>query len=410
MRRSSAAWSSRCGSSISIPFSQEVSGPDESLRTLLGALVPRGLEAHVVLPAPGPQVPRYEALGARVHFAPLALLRRDLSFAAAAYPVASRTRAPSRSAPWRGGFAPISSTPTWRCCWKGAWRPATLGLPHVLHYRGNTIDRPKWAFDLLVAAWTRAADRIFCISGATAEIFRRRGHQRRVEVLYNPIDLEQVQARAGFERRSARRWERDPGQPLVGTVGRIHPRKDLETFVRAAARIAAGSPEARFAIVGAAEAPVEETYRARLDALVRELGLEGRLVFAGARRDVPEVMRALDLFLLTSRHEGFGRVVAEAMAAARPAVVTDEGALPELVERGAYGLCVPAGDDAAFAAEALTLLRDPHAAAELGRRAAEGARRFDVVSVAERVWSRYGELTLGRDPLKQTSAPTVRAR
>ena len=120
-------------------------------------------------------------------------------------------------------------------------------------------------------------------------------------------------------------------------------------------------------------------------------------------------MRAFDLFLLTSRHEGFGRVVAEAMAAARPAVVTDEGALPELVERGAYGLCAPAGDDAAFAAQALTLLRDPRAATELGRQAAEGARRFDVVSVAERVWSRYLALTGGSDGVRRTSEPTVPA-
>ena len=154
---------------------------------------------------------------------------------------------------------------------------------------------------------------------------------------------------------------------------------------------------------------METAYRARLDALVRELGLEARLVFAGARRDIPDVMRALDLFLLTSRHEGFGRVVAEAMAAARPSVVTDEGAPPELVERGAYGLCAPAGDDAAFAAQALTLLRNPRSAAELGARAAEGARRFDVVSVAERVWSRYLALAGDSAGVNRTSESTVRA-
>jgi glycosyltransferase involved in cell wall biosynthesis len=278
----------------------------------------------------------------------------------------------------------------------------------VVHYRGNTIDRPKWAFDLLVTAWTRSADHIFCISKATAEIFRRRGHQRQVEVLYNPIDLNRFRpGPASAEVRAA--LGAGPGQPLVGTVGRIHPRKDLETFVRAAARIAAGSPEVRFAVIGAAEAPVEETYRARLDALVRQLGLEGRLVFAGARRDVPDVMRALDLFVLTSRHEGFGRVVAEAMAAARPSVVTDEGAPPELVERGTYGLCAPANDDGAFAAQALTLLRDPRAASQLGARAAEGARRFDVVSVAERVWARYVALVGDPAGVKRTSEPTVRA-
>jgi glycosyltransferase involved in cell wall biosynthesis len=389
------------------PFSQEVSGPDESLRTLLAALIPRGLEAHVVLPAPGPQVPRYEALGATVHFAPLALLRRDLSFGAAAYPVRLARSAVLIGALARRIRADLIHT-NMEVLLEGGLAARTLGLPHVLHYRGNTIDRPKWAFDLLVGAWTRSADHIFCISNATAEIFRRRGHQKKVEVLYNPIDLNRFRPGPGSaEVRAA--LGAGPGQPLVGTVGRIHPRKDLETFVRAAARIAAASPEVRFAVIGAAEAPVEEIYRARLDTLVRELGLEGRVVFAGARRDVPEVMRALDLFLLTSRHEGFGRVVAEAMAAARPLVVTDEGALPELVKRGMYGLCARATDDAAFATQALSLLRDPRAASELGARAAEGAQRFDVISVAEWVWARY--LALASDPaaVMRTSEPTVRA-
>src|SRR5262245_19058423 len=67
------------------PFSQEVSGPDESLRVLLAALMPAGVEAHVALPAPGPQVDRYQALGARTHFVKLATLRRALSPATTLY-------------------------------------------------------------------------------------------------------------------------------------------------------------------------------------------------------------------------------------------------------------------------------------------------------------------------------------
>ena len=60
------------------PFSQQVSGPDESLLALLSGLMPLGVEPHVVLPHPGPQVPRYEALGARVHYAPLTFLKRRM--------------------------------------------------------------------------------------------------------------------------------------------------------------------------------------------------------------------------------------------------------------------------------------------------------------------------------------------
>ncbi len=390
------------------PFSQEVSGPDESLRTLLGALIPRGLEAEVVLPAPGPQVSRYEALGARAHFAPLAVLRRDLSLAAAGYPARLLRAVVAVGALARRLRVDLIHT-NMEVLLEGGLAARALRLPHVLHYRGNTLDRPAFAFDALTAVWTRTADHVFCISGATAEVFRRRGHLQHVEVLYNPIDLGRFRpGPPSIEVRAA--LGAAPDQPLVGTVGRINPRKDLETFVRAAARAAAGAPEARFTIVGAAEGPVETAYRMRIEALIAELGLGDRLVLAGARRDVEAVMRALDVFVLTSRHEGFGRVVAEAMAAARPIVVTDEGALPELVERGAYGRSAPAGDDAAFAAEVLALLADRAGAAALGARAEKSAHRFDVAAVADRVLERYRGLVEARaTDVRRTGAPTPRA-
>ena len=376
------------------PFSQEVSGPDESLRTLLGALIPRGVEAHVVLPVPGPQVPRYEALGARVHFAPLALLRRDLTVEAALYPVRLARAVAAVAGIARAVGADLVHT-NMEVLLEGALAAALLRKPHVLHYRGNTLDRPKLVFDALVAAWTRGADTVYCISGATAKLFQRRGHRDKVEVLYNPVDLAAF-AGASADSESRRTLGADPGQPLVGTVGRIHPRKDLETFVRAAAFVAAEAPLARFVVVGAAEAEVEKKYQEQLTRLVRDLGLDRRLTFAGARRDIPSVMRALDLFVLTSRHEGFGRVVAEAMAAARPVVVTEEGALPELVGGGTDGLCAAPGDAPEFARQILRLLGDRPAAAALGGRAAVAARKFDAAAIADRVWTRYQALVRAR--------------
>jgi len=385
------------------PFSQEVSGPDESLRTLLAQLVPLGVEPHVVLPASGPQVVRYEALGARVHFEPLAALRRDISLAAAAYPAQLLRSAWSIAALARRLRADLVHT-NMEVLLEGGLAARALRLPHVLHYRGNTLDRPKLVFDALTRTWTALSDRIFCISGATAEVFRKRGLGRRVEVLYNPIDLARFspgpaapEVRASLGARS--------GELLIGTVGRIHPRKDLETFVLSAVEVARALPAARFVIVGEAEAPVELAYREQLQALIHRVGLDERILLAGARRDVPDVMRALDLFVLTSRHEGFGRVVAEAMGAARPIVVTDEGALPELVERGKYGLCAPAADPGAFALRALELLREPARGWALGQRAREGAAQFDAGSVAGRVWDRYRALVL-----KRTGPPTAPAR
>ncbi len=377
------------------PFSQEVSGPDESLRTLLRALVPLGVEPHVVLPAAGPQIPRYEAVGATVHVLPLAKLRRDLSPAeAVAYPVQlSRSVLGVRALARRVGAALIHTN--MEVLLDGGLAARSLGLPHVLHYRGNTLDSPKLVFDGLTAIWTALSDHVYCISRATAGVFERRGRGRKVEALYNPVD---VAAFAGAPRSDEIRAQlgAGPSHRLVGTVGRVHLRKDVETFARAAALVAAQVPEARFVVVGVAEVPAEHDYQQRVAALVAELGIADRFVFAGARRDVPAVMKALDVFTLTSRHEGFGRVVAEAMAAGRPSVVTREGALPELVEEDQYGLTAAPTNAREFADRILALLNDPARAEAMGARAAAHAAIFDANSVAARVFERYERLIARR--------------
>jgi glycosyltransferase involved in cell wall biosynthesis len=375
------------------PFSQEVSGPDESLRTLLAELVPLGIEAHVVLPAIGPQVVRYEQLGAVVHVAPLAPIRRDLSPATAAYPLrlvaaAARVRAIARRV-----RADLIHT-NMEVLLEGALAARSLRIPHVMHYRGNTYDQPKWVFDGLTAVWSGTADHIYCISHATAAVFERRGRMRKVEVLYNPVDVARFSTAVRSADVRASLGARDRVR-LVGTVGRLHPRKDLETFLRGAADVARRVSDTHFVIVGTAEVDVELDYERRLRALVKELALEHQVTFAGARRDMPAVLASFDAFVLTSRHEGFGRVVAEAMAAGRPMVVSDEGAPPELVEAERYGLVARPGDASDFGRQIERLLVDPGLAAGVGARAAERAVLFEARGTAIRVKERYGQLLGG---------------
>jgi glycosyltransferase involved in cell wall biosynthesis len=103
-------------------------------------------------------------------------------------------------------------------------------------------------------------------------------------------------------------------------------------------------------------------------------------------------MKAMDVFVLSSRHEGFGRALAEAMAAGLPVVATDEGALPVLVADGQAGLLAPAGAPAAFAARIVELLRDPPRRAALGAAAHARSRAFDGAATAERVLAVYRQL------------------
>ena len=370
------------------PFSQQVSGPDESLVTLLAKLIPMGIEAHLVLPRPGPQVPRYEELGVRVHFAPLTIIKREMSPLEVALfgPRLARGVAAVTSIARRENVDLIHTN--MEVVLDGAIASRLLRVPHVLHYRGNTLDRPRAVFDVLTRFWTATSDKVFCISNATAEIFRKRGFGANVEVLYNPVNVE---AFASAERSEDVRRELGAGRGdlLVGTVGRIHSRKDIATFLRAGALAAKEIENLRLVVVGTAEAPAEVAYYEQLRALARHIRIEEQVCWAGVRRDMPRVLKALDVLVLCSRHEGFGRVVAEAMAAGTAMVVSQEGALPELVEDCQAGLLAPAKDGPRFCQQIVWLCRESAAREVMGRRGLLAADRFGAAAGAEKVCRFY---------------------
>jgi glycosyltransferase involved in cell wall biosynthesis len=160
------------------------------------------------------------------------------------------------------------------------------------------------------------------------------------------------------------------GQPLVGNVGALVDHKGQRYLVEAAALVLRERPDARFAIVG--EGELESDLKARAKAL----GLGDRLLFTGFRRDVPAILEALDLFVMSSHLEGLGTIVLDALAAGKPVVGTRAGGIPEIIEHESHGLLVPPRDAAALAAAILRVLADPALAARLasqGRaRALEG--------------------------------------
>jgi glycosyltransferase involved in cell wall biosynthesis len=143
------------------------------------------------------------------------------------------------------------------------------------------------------------------------------------------------------------------GQALVvGTVARLVPDKGLECFLRMAAIIRAQRTDVKFLIVG--EGPLRQS----LEQMAESIGIGPDVVFAGHRTDVPEMMQAMDLFVLPTRREGFGVVFAEAMAMGKATVGSDIGPIAEVVEDGVTGYLAPADNPEAFAARTLELLND----------------------------------------------------
>jgi glycosyltransferase involved in cell wall biosynthesis len=207
--------------------------------------------------------------------------------------------------------------------------------------------------------------------------------RRRIEVIPNGIELGRYGPAA--DRAALRRsLGLEPTRRYVVTVARFHPVKDHATSLRGFAQVARARPDLDLLLAG--DGPL----RGDVAELARALGVERRVHFLGVRPDVPDLLRAADLFVLTSLSEAASLTVLEAMASSLPVVVTAVGGNPEMVRDGVEGLLVPRGDSAGVAAACMRLLDDPAAAAAMG--AAGRARvkeRYQLGQTIENYWRLY---------------------
>jgi glycosyltransferase involved in cell wall biosynthesis len=181
-------------------------------------------------------------------------------------------------------------------------------------------------------------------------------------VIYNGIDANRFKPddEAGRELRA--RLGVGADTPLVGHVGRLDPMKDHPTLLRAAALVCRERSDVRFLCVGRGD---DEDYSEGLRRLAAELGISDKIIWAGARSDMPAVYSSLDLLVSSSFSEGFPNVIGEAMACGVPCVVTDTGDSALIV--GETGLVVEPRNPSALARAIISLMeQDPQ---ERGRRA-----------------------------------------
>ncbi len=174
------------------------------------------------------------------------------------------------------------------------------------------------------------------------------------------------------------------GRPVVLAVGRLAAQKDYDTLLAASAHLASHPLQPLILVAG------DGPERDRLQRVIDTRRLPVRLL--GRRDDVPDLLAAADVYVLSSRWEGSPLVVQEAMASGLPVVATAVGGIPHMVKNGA--LLVPAGDSTAIAREITTLLDDPGRRAELAARARAVAASWpDEDETARQVAAAYRELT-----------------
>lgn len=374
----------------------QMGGGEVALLGMVTALDPSRYVPVVVLASDGPLAGKLQSAGVEVHVLPLSssvvdtrkeavglksVLRLGQIGQVAAY--AARV---ARLARTRG--ADLIHTNSLKSDFYGGLAGRLARIPTLWHVRdrieGGYLPRPAAA---AFRALARAVPQGVVANSQSTLACLRAPHSSRFAVVHDGCDPDMYAAPTLVARTDP------PDEPVIALLGRIAPWKGQHIFVDAAASVLTRFPRARFWIVGA---PLfgEHDYEASVRAQVEKLGVGERVEFLGFRDDVVAVLAQTDIVVHASTHgEPFGQVVIEGMAAGKPVVATDGGALPEIVDDGRTGLLVPMGDAPAMAAAICRLLEDPARAREIGEAGRRRVREcFTISETARKMQAVYDRM------------------
>lgn len=250
-------------------------------------------------------------------------------------------------------------------------RPPVLFTEHG-RFHPDLPNRKRMVFNRL---FLRGCDRVVAVGKAVkrALVANEGIPPARIDVIYNGVRLDDFLPSAAH--RAAVRSELgiDPAAPVAIQVARLDYLKDHGTALRTAAKVREKLPGFQLILVG------EGPERPKIEAQIADLGLAGTVRMLGLRTDIPRLLAAADVFLLTSISEGIPVTLIEAMGAELPVVSTDVGGVGEVVAGQETGLLVVGGDSQRLSEATLELLCDPDRRRALG----QAARRRAVELFAE---------------------------
>ena len=230
--------------------------------------------------------------------------------------------------------------------------PATLlaGVPLIL--TAHSIHT------LQTIAWLRQAMRFsapfmahtVCVSAPVHRYLAQALHiaPKHLSIIQNGIDTTKFTPEGG---RAKTPWPSDTF--VFGNVCRLHEAKDLENLVNAFATVHEEFPKTRLLLVGDGEE------RHKLEILIGQLGLAEVVHITGLRTDIPNYLRSMDAFVLSSQHEGMPLAVLEAMASGLPVIATAVGDIPGLNRKGETIALVPPKNSASLSSKMRELLCNP---------------------------------------------------
>lgn len=272
-----------------------------------------------------------------------------------------------------------------------AWRTAVLarmatgGRLKVVFTKHGHFEHMGLPLRIMVKTLAALTSRIVAVSEDIRHEFEIRLGigARKVDVITNGIDTSRFRIPLGQEE-ARRRLGLAPDSFVAGSVTRFFPVKNIEMQVDMVERLSMRLPRLRYVLVAP---PSERGERIIADARRRKL--DDRILFLGRRQDIPEILRAMDVFVLTSHSEGTSMALLEAMASGCPAVVSRVGGNVLLVEDGANGFLFEPGDIEGLCRKVTELHDDPGLRELLAAGATARASGFGLPEMARRYQELY---------------------
>ena len=280
-----------------------------------------------------------------------------------------------------------------------AWLAGVPCILHTIHGYGVTPAQPFWLQRGVIALeWV--VGRVTTHWIAVSQADRRQGIEwglftaSKVSVVRPGIDPAAFAGRIDVTERDRLRAMLGvgPDQLLVGTVSCLKPQKAPEDFIRVAALVCQRVPAAKCVLVG------DGAMRPQIEAMLEAEGLRERVTLLGWRRDVASLLKAFDVFVLTSRWEGLPCAILEARASRIPIVATRVGGAAEAIVEGIQGTLCPAGDVRAMAGRVCQILGDERLRADLRNGPQELPEEFTIQETVKQYQSLYTYLLHARRP------------
>ena len=290
----------------------------------------------------------------------------------------------------------IVHTATSKAGFLGRLAAYLTGVPIILHTiyelpQNSTqnifLKRFYRKLETLAAQWT---DHIITISNPNYNqiVLEKTTSSQKITIIPNGIDITKYDLEVDVSAKKRELGIPD-GAYIVGTVGRLETPKGHKYLLQGIPLILQKFPNTIFLIVGAG------ILREQLEDTVKQMGVEKNVIFTGFREDLIEIMHTFDLFCLPSLWEGFGVVIAEAMACSLPVVASNVGGIADVVEDGVTGILVQPKNPKLIAKAIMKLLNDNCLAEKMGQNGKERvARLFTQEKMLEKTWELYRTLFL----------------